>query len=926
MKDTQKRMVMSMLFVLICGLGFLCTRTEAHAETTYYGGTEYELYTSGDYDYIAIEKSSYDGSEIAESAAIVRYKGTAASVVIPDTLGGLPVAEIGYFNKYSWTSSYIEGAFEGNSAVQTVQIPDTVQYVGTEAFRDCSGLQQVVFDEGAKGIGSRAFYNCSGLQQILLPETTLCVIDDQTFARCAALDLVELPQTLTTIGDRAFAECTGLTSIVIPDSVTTLGGGAFYGCSVMKDAVIGEGVTSLTRSDEDYYYYNYKAGAFENCTSLSSVTIGSNVEVIGADAFAETALQEVMIPDGVREIGACAFYKCGSLEHVSIGKRVKSIGEIAFGECVSLKSIQIPSNVTTLGGGAFYACTSLQTAEIGNGVTALSYLNSSSYRGGYADNYDYSCQGMFENCIGLTSVMLGDGITEIGTDAFANTALTEVAVPGGVITIGNGAFMNCSVLQTAAISDSVTTIGNSCFRYDTALKQIDIGKGVTTIGDVAFANCAALESLLIPSSVTTLGGGVCYADASLARVIVGNGVTKLSRISVSNYVSPKNYDYGAGAFENCSALTDVALGSGLTTIDTDALAGTGATSLLLPANVSTVGNGAFYDGTLTTLYFTGDAPAFGEKLFGSSETPTLYKLADAGGYDSTGYVFSEFIPVKVSFDLNGVRAITPKDQYLTPTGGYVIEPLDPMSSGYRFLGWYKDSACTERWDFLNEYVAADTTLYAGWAAVADVEPDVPNGLAVTETTGNTVTLTWNSATGAEGYYVYLDGEKITSEAVTATTYRITGLTADATYEITVSAFNANGESIQSLVKVAQTLEEDDENSPETDAPTTDAPTTEAPATDTPETEAPATDVPTTSSPETDVPTTETPSEKYNYGDVNGDGEISASDALMVLKFVVKLETPTDLQSKTADVTKNGKVEADDALLILKYVVRLIDEF
>ncbi len=63
-----------------------------------------------------------------------------------------------------------------------------------------------------------------------------------------------------------------------------------------------------------------------------------------------------------------------------------------------------------------------------------------------------------------------------------------------------------------------------------------------------------------------------------------------------------------------------------------------------------------------------------------------------------------------------------------------------------------------------------------------------------------------------------------------------------------------------------------------------------------------------------------------YGDVDGDGEVFASDALKVLKAVVHLTSLDEAQEKAADVDGSGKVDATDALLILKYVVNLIDTF
>lgn len=63
-----------------------------------------------------------------------------------------------------------------------------------------------------------------------------------------------------------------------------------------------------------------------------------------------------------------------------------------------------------------------------------------------------------------------------------------------------------------------------------------------------------------------------------------------------------------------------------------------------------------------------------------------------------------------------------------------------------------------------------------------------------------------------------------------------------------------------------------------------------------------------------------------YGDVDGNGRVTAEDALMILKKVVKLKVFNSDQEKAADVDNNGRIEANDALLVLKKVVQLITKF
>ena len=101
-------------------------------------------------------------------------------------------------------------------------------------------------------------------------------------------------------------------------------------------------------------------GAFDGCSSLTSVTIGNSVTSIGNWAFADcSSLTSVTIPDSVTSIGYAAFNSCGRLTSVTIGNSVTSIGGAAFTSCSSLTSMTIPDSVTSIGNSAFSGCSSL---------------------------------------------------------------------------------------------------------------------------------------------------------------------------------------------------------------------------------------------------------------------------------------------------------------------------------------------------------------------------------------------------------------------------------------------------------------------------------------------------------------------------------------------------------------------------------------
>ena len=164
---------------------------------------------------------------------------------------------------------------------------------------------------------------------------------------------------VTSIGAYAFDNCSSLNSVSIPSSVTSIGDNAFYQCSGLTSVIIPNSVISIGLN------------AFAGCSGLTSVTISTSLTSIGAFAFWRCyGLTSVTIPNSLTSIGPSAFRAC-SLTSVTIPNSVTIIGSHAFCECLHLTSVTIPNSVTFIGSYAFYGCTSLTSVTIPNSVTSI---------------------------------------------------------------------------------------------------------------------------------------------------------------------------------------------------------------------------------------------------------------------------------------------------------------------------------------------------------------------------------------------------------------------------------------------------------------------------------------------------------------------------------------------------------------------------
>ena len=483
-----------------------------------------------------------------------KTENSGGNIVIPSVVnyGG---------NEYSVTSIGFQ-AFDYCSSLTSIEIPNSVTYIEEQAFKGCTSLTNVTFGENSQltEIGYSAFEGCSSLTNIEIPNP-VTYIGYTAFKGCTSLTNVTFGENsqLTEIGYYAFKDCTSLTSIEIPNSVITIGfskenwypGGAFEGCTSLTSVTFGEnsqlttiyggfiGCTSLT-SIEIPNTVTAIGNTFKDCTSLTSVIFGENSQLntISGSFSGCTSLTSIEIPNSVTVIEE------GSL----------SADEIfgAFEGCTSLTSVTFGENsqLTEIGYNAFKDCTSLTSIEIPNSVISIvRYVNS-----GLGAN----C-GAFEGCTSLTSVIFEENsqLTILGYDAFKDcTSLTSIEIPNSVITIGCCVFENCSSLASVTFGENsqLEKICYSAFEGCTSLTSIAIPNSVTYIKEEAFGSCTSLKELIIKDGYTTLEleEDCSFSDCPLETIYLGRNLSFDS--------------YGNSPFKNIKTLKTLTVGADVTEI------------------------------------------------------------------------------------------------------------------------------------------------------------------------------------------------------------------------------------------------------------------------------------------------------------------------------------------------------------------------
>lgn len=185
----------------------------------------------------------------------------------------------------------------------------------------------------------------------------------------------------------------------------------------------------------------------------TDVVIPDGVTEIGAMAFRDSdTLAAVTIPDSVTSIGDEAFSGCCLLKAITIPDGVKSIGKFAFWTCFHLESVTFSGSVASIGKMAFRDCDRLEAVYIGNLAAwcGISFGNAESNPLCYAHT-------LYINGIPAENMVIPDGVTGICARAFCYCdSITSVTIPESVKSIGEEAFWECTSLKTVTLTDGVS--------------------------------------------------------------------------------------------------------------------------------------------------------------------------------------------------------------------------------------------------------------------------------------------------------------------------------------------------------------------------------------------------------------------------------------------------------------------------------------
>ena len=601
--------------------------------------------------------------------------------------------------------------------IRSVVIEEGVTSIGAGAFYGCTGLSAVSLPEGLEKIGEEAFITCSSLTEVDIPDT-VTKIGRRAFGWCTSLTELRLPDRAVTVGDHVFTECEALKQVVIPGGMESIGEYIFSNCGLEQVQLsygvktIGKGAfcyTKITSLEIPSSVVSIGDSAFRE-TSITSVSIPNSVAYVGSKAFYGCEdLTKVEIGCNGTVMGDTPFIFCPQLKSIYFsGTLAGAEGSWERFSCSWYSSDELihyfPENVYYSGTDAQWldfilqwrGCTGfsdrtvlhhLADGAVADSVIGLGFCGvdgdgrsiawrlepdgtltvsgtgemSSDTDWIYADRWmkqDDEQYVLTRSSSKLTvgRVVIGEGVTSVPANCFADTGAAEVSLPSTLTSLGAYCFQNTE-LTGVSLPDSLTSIGERCFA-STKLTEARLPDSLTSMGARVFGGCVYLKRItmgtnLDPESVEVLAGSSVESltftyTADGRRTVPGNLFD--SDFYNNRYKTPMSVNIPEGivavgdrAFAGCDGLTAISLPNSLRKIGDKAFrCCNGLTAVVIPEGVREIGADAFSScENLVAVTVPNSVRTIGESCFQyCNNLHTVTMGLDAGrNRESTSYSF-----------------------------------------------------------------------------------------------------------------------------------------------------------------------------------------------------------------------------------------------------------------------------------------------
>lgn len=475
------------------------------------------------------------------------------------------------FENGSKLSVICDSAFENCTGLSEIELPDTVTFIGSKAFRN-TGLKSITFPESVEEIWTEVCLDCQFLEEVNILSDKVTFKSNTSgryFAGCK-LSTVNFGENTTKIDNNLFRDA-GFTSqaeVVIPASVERIGAYAFYRANVSSVKI--ESGSKLDTIGECAFQHS----------SIDEFEIPEGVRIIDSKAFANTDIKTITFPRSLTEVWTEVCLDCERLSEVKIlsdkvsfktntsgrffagcnlstvlfDEKINKIDNHLFRDAgfASKAEFVVPASIETIGNYAFYK----------SNLTSIRFMEGS--------KLDSIGECAFESCM-IDSISIPTGVRIISSNAFRNTNIEKITIPETVTEIWTGAFQGCSNLrELELLSTKVQFRSNTAgYFFDGCnLSKVVFPKGLTKMPELMFATAgfAPKTEIVIPATVESVERDG-FKNSNIYAIRFEEG-SKISEI--------RGY-----AFSKCNDIEKIELPESISFIDKNAFANAGPNLVLL---------------------------------------------------------------------------------------------------------------------------------------------------------------------------------------------------------------------------------------------------------------------------------------------------------------------------------------------------------
>jgi hypothetical protein len=343
-------------------------------------------------------------------AVLTEVNDSVEDLVVPDSVKAHKWTGMYYQPLYFPLKKIKTNKYKTNTTLENLVLGNVLETI--ESCQGLNNLKQIVMP-AVKRIKESAFWGIRLLSSVELPE--IVEIGNNAFTNCYNMEKVVFGAELGKIGDNAFRNCYNLKEVALGPKLEEIGGSAFSGCKNLERVVLGPKLEKIG------------LGTFWGAEKLTSIELPKSLKIIDSHAFYQCDLQEVVLPDGLQEIGDFAFSFNKHLKAIHIPSQVRAMSHLGWW-CTELASLTVdPKN-------AYYE----------------SYENTI---------IEKATKTVIQGC---NTSRIPEGVEHIGLFAFAGfPELKEIVFPESLRTIGNFALSGCTSIRHLYIPKNVEDIGNN---------------------------------------------------------------------------------------------------------------------------------------------------------------------------------------------------------------------------------------------------------------------------------------------------------------------------------------------------------------------------------------------------------------------------------------------------------------------------------